>query len=201
MPRSPSNSRPTGEHILAVATDLFFDKSYGGVTVDEIGAAAGLSGPGIYRHFKGKGEILAAVFDRAIDGLLSVVGNESADPLADLEHRIRAHARFVLNHRKLAAIRMREVRSLSAAHRARLRRREATYIRLWIECIERCVPDRDKAEAELAALTALGSLNSLPNWPNTAATQSDIEDAITAFVLRGLGLRSRGRKAARALAI
>jgi AcrR family transcriptional regulator len=174
------------EKILLVATDLFYDKSYGGVAVDEIGVAAGLTGPAIYRHFKGKGEILAALFDRAIDGLLSATGSTSSDPFADLAHRIKAHANYVLSQRKLAGIWIREGRSLSTEHRSRLRRRETSYVGQWVECIGRCFPHLSAQQCELAALTALGCINSVSNWPKTSSPQSLIETSISEFALFGL---------------
>jgi AcrR family transcriptional regulator len=124
-----------------VATDLFFEKGYGHVGVDEIGLAAGLSGPAIYRHFKGKGEILAALFDQAIDGLLSVVGTATDNARLDLDLRVRAHAGYVLTQSKLASVWIREGRSLSRDHRNRLRRRERNYIDQWIKLIQRCYPE------------------------------------------------------------
>jgi AcrR family transcriptional regulator len=178
---------PRGEQILSVATDLFFAKGYGQVAVDEIGVGAGLSGPAIYRHFRGKGEILAALFDRAIDGVLSATGRESADPVADLEHRVRAHARYVLAHRKLASVWIREGRALSEEHRSRLRRREANYVNQWIEAIGRCHPAMSQKDAEVAALTALGTLNSVPSWPKTSVSTAQIGDTVSRFVLAGLG--------------
>ncbi|RZL24935.1 MULTISPECIES: TetR/AcrR family transcriptional regulator [Rhodococcus] len=172
--------------ILKVAADLFYEKGYGGVAVDEIGSTAGLTGPAIYRHFKGKGEILAALFDQAIDGILSATGNISSDPFQDLEHRVRAHARFVLNEHKLASVWIREGRSLSDEHRKRLRRREISYMNQWIDCISRCYPDMDAKQAEVAALTALGALNSVSNWPKAPLSLTNIEDEISEFVLKGL---------------
>ena len=35
----------------------------------DIGAAAGITGPAIYRHFDGKSAVLVAMFDHVIDDL------------------------------------------------------------------------------------------------------------------------------------
>ncbi|WP_338012452.1 TetR/AcrR family transcriptional regulator [Rhodococcus pyridinivorans] len=40
-----------------------------------------MSGSAIYRHFKSKDEILATLFDRAIDALLMGVPDSRNDPL------------------------------------------------------------------------------------------------------------------------
>ena len=37
--------------------------------MDDIGAAAGVTGPAIYRHFGAKASVLTAVFDRVIDAV------------------------------------------------------------------------------------------------------------------------------------
>ncbi len=56
----PSSSR--GEHragqIVRAATLLFQDLGYQNVSIDQIGSAVGLTGPAMYRHFKGKYAIL-----------------------------------------------------------------------------------------------------------------------------------------------
>ncbi|MDT5202434.1 MAG: hypothetical protein QOH34_3956 [Mycobacterium sp.] len=188
VPRATSTR---ADQILRVATDLFFEKGYGHVGVDEIGLAAGLSGPAIYRHFKGKGEILAALFDQAIDGLLSVVGTATDNARLDLDLRVRAHAGYVLTQSKLASVWIREGRSLSRDHRNRLRRRERNYIDQWIKLIQRCYPELSSAECEVAALTALGTLNSMPSWPRQASTEQ-LENAVTEFVVSGLDRLGRG---------
>src|SRR6188474_1422190 len=47
------------EQILKEAARLFAERGFHGVGVDEIGAAVGISGPGLYRHFPGKDAMLA----------------------------------------------------------------------------------------------------------------------------------------------
>jgi AcrR family transcriptional regulator len=45
-------------------------KGFHAVSISEIGAAAGITGSGVYRHFDSKSAVLVALFDRAIDDLL-----------------------------------------------------------------------------------------------------------------------------------
>ena len=52
------------EEILDAAAGLFADRGYHGVSIDDIGAAVGMSGPGIYRHFASKEDILAQMLLR-----------------------------------------------------------------------------------------------------------------------------------------
>ena len=52
------------EQILKEAARLFAERGFHGVGVDEIGAAVGISGPGLYRHFAGKDAMLAELLVR-----------------------------------------------------------------------------------------------------------------------------------------
>ena len=54
---------PTKERILYAALDLFAEKGYDGVGVDLIAEKAGLKGPSLYRHYKGKEDIFRSLID------------------------------------------------------------------------------------------------------------------------------------------
>lgn len=53
----------TKERILYAALDLFSKKGYDGVGVDLIAENAGLKGPSLYRHFKGKEDIFNSMIE------------------------------------------------------------------------------------------------------------------------------------------
>lgn len=53
----------TKEKILFAALDLISQKGYDGVGVDLIAEHAGLKGPSLYRHFKGKEDIFNSMLD------------------------------------------------------------------------------------------------------------------------------------------
>ncbi|MGN0733611.1 MAG: TetR/AcrR family transcriptional regulator [Emergencia sp.] len=54
----------TKERILEAAIDLFSQKGYDGVGVDLIAETAGIKGPSLYRHFKGKEDILNSMIEK-----------------------------------------------------------------------------------------------------------------------------------------
>jgi AcrR family transcriptional regulator len=172
--------------ILDAAATLFFEKGYESVGVDEIGAKAEMTGPAVYRYFDGKDEILATLFDEAIDGILRATSGTFDDATEELDHRIRAHARYVLGEQKLASVWTREDRSLSKAHRRRLHRREVQYVETWIDCVRRAFPEMSAREASRAALMALGTLNAVVLWPATPLTGPGVIDDLAAFVLGGI---------------
>jgi AcrR family transcriptional regulator len=172
--------------ILAAAKDLFYERSFAAVGVDELGERAGVTGPAIYRHFRGKDEILATLFDDAIDRLNEATAGHFDDPFEELEALARGHAVFTLQERKLAGVKIREERSLATPYRRRLHRRERRYIDRWIACMQRCYPERDSARIAVAVYVALGALNSVATWSPEILREADIADSIVKSVLRGL---------------
>ena len=56
---------PTKDRILDSALTLFSERGYDGVGVDLIAENAGIKGPSLYKHFKGKEEILDALIEKA----------------------------------------------------------------------------------------------------------------------------------------
>ena len=172
--------------ILKAAKELFYERSFAAVGVDEIGQRAGVTGPAIYRHFKGKDEILSTLFDDAIDRLLEATAATSDDPWEELEALARGHAKFVMSERKLAGVKIREERSLAEPFRRGLHRRERRYVERWIACLERCYPGADVEELTTATHVALGALNSIATWSAEAVKGDRTSDIIVDVVMRGL---------------
>ena len=130
------------EKILAAAEELFFERSFDGVGVDEIGKAAGTTGSAIYRHFPSKDAILAALFDKALDTFLVRLGEPDEDPTAELNKLVRAFVGIAENHERLVSIMLREQRSLAPRDRREHDRRRRRINQRWIDCLKRSYPDR-----------------------------------------------------------
>src|SRR3712207_6510267 len=118
-PRSARGARR--EEILAAAARMFAARGFHGVGMDEIGAAGGISGPALYRHFPGKEALLAAMLVPFSERLLTE-GRARADraardggPAAALDVLVRWHVEFALDHPDVIAVQDRELDSLSAA--------------------------------------------------------------------------------------
>src|SRR5260370_25432994 len=101
--RPHARSRVKGEarrdEILDAAAWLFAERGYHGVTIDDIGAAVGMSGPGIYRHFAGKEDVLAQMLLR-ISARLRDEGARRVEAATDagsaLESLLRSHGEVSL---------------------------------------------------------------------------------------------------------
>ncbi len=148
------------QRILAAAAGLVAERGYHEVAMSDIGAAAGIVGSGIYRHFDGKSAVLVALFDRVIDDLTRDSGEILArgrGPSQTLAELIDAHVRIVLEDRTLMRVYHTEIANLPADDSHRLRRKQRLYIEEWVHVLELLRP-----EADDAALRSLrGALDAL----------------------------------------
>jgi AcrR family transcriptional regulator len=172
--------------ILRVAERLFYERGYGAVPVDLIGAEVGVTGPAIYSHFRGKADILAALFDEAMDHMLVLAGPVHEDPREELEHLVRAHAAFVLEKRELITIYTREDRALSDDARRRFRRRQRDYVDRWVDALEQVHPHRSRQELFSLAFAVIGMLMSVTGWPRDALKTEALPDLLAEVALGAL---------------
>lgn len=173
--------------ILRVAERLFYERGYGGVPVDLIGAEVGVTGPAIYSHFRGKAEILASLFDEAMDRMLVLAGPVREDPREELEHLIRAHATFVVEKLELLTVYTREDRALSEDARRRFRRRQRDYVQRWVDALALLHPDRSCQELVSVAFAVIGMLMSVTGWPREALRSDALPDLLADLALGALG--------------
>jgi AcrR family transcriptional regulator len=173
--------------ILEAAAQLFHASGFGGVGVDEIGQLAGISGPAIYRYFSGKDEILAALFDAAMDRLLLLCGLLPNDPFEALDRLILAHVEFVGRDSALLSVYVREGRSLAEPWQRRLQRRQREHVERWVGVLSRCFPLRSAKEHRAATYAVLGMIHSVAEWPREVRRGTDLSEVLPRWVKLGLG--------------
>jgi AcrR family transcriptional regulator len=151
------------ERILAAAADLVARNGYHAVSMAEIGAAAGITGSGIYRHFGSKSALLVALFDRVIDGLLSDerrIVDEVPDLREALLRLVEGQVEFVVADRELAQVYHREINNLPGGDRRRLRRKQRLYLEEWVHLIGEMRPDLTDTDARFIVHAAIGAIQS-----------------------------------------
>lgn len=151
------------QRILTAAAGLVAERGYHEVAMSDIGAAAGIVGSGIYRHFDGKSAVLVALFDRVIDDLTRDSGEILArglDPSQTLAELIDAHVRIVLEDRTLMRVYHTEIASLPADDSHRLRRKQRLYLEEWVHVLELLRPEADDAALRSLVHAAIGAVHS-----------------------------------------
>ncbi|WP_353809499.1 SACE_7040 family transcriptional regulator [Agromyces sp. SYSU T00194] len=152
--------------LLEAAAHLFAEHGYAGVTLDDLGAAAGVRGPAVYRHFPGKAAVLAAVLRDASAGLLEggrATVADAADEASALRDLIRFHVDFALANADVIRVQDRELASLPDADAHEVRRLQREYVELWVGVLARLRPDRAEPELRIRAHAAFGLINSTPH--------------------------------------
>lgn len=172
--------------ILDTAAALFHEKGFHGVGMDELGQKAGLSGPTLYRYFSGKDEILAALFNEALDELLSATAMVHGDAGADLGRLIRHHVGYTVSRRQLINVYQREDRSLVDPWKRHFGRRRKNYVARWESAVARCVPAAGAPEVSALTQAILGLIFSIAYWPPQSAELPGLADLIVGFASEGL---------------
>jgi AcrR family transcriptional regulator len=158
--------RSRRQEILEVAVGLFAARGYHGVSMDDIGAAAGVTGPALYHHFAGKEAMLAAALMPVSDGLLAGgrqrVAEHPDDPRAALESLIDFHVDFALANPAVITLHLHELDRLPAEPRRQIRLLQRLYVEEWVSVLTALHAGLSAGEARVLAHSAFGLMNSTP---------------------------------------
>ncbi|PXY26698.1 TetR family transcriptional regulator [Prauserella sp. PE36] len=166
--RAPKNKRPRDRksQLAAVASELFRARGYHGVGINDIAAAAGVTGPALYRHFADKQAILGHVLLSGIEEMEAAT--ERAFELAETPtpEQIRALltslATKSVERREVAALWRWEGRHLGADDQQAVRERSTAMLATWAKLLMRVRPELAADDAELlcwAVLSVFGSVS------------------------------------------
>ncbi len=154
------------DQLLSRAADLFAARGFHGVSVQDLGAACGVSGPALYRHFASKEAILAEMLVRISENLLSE-GQARVTEAADDEQALRGlvgwHIDFALEHKALIVVQDRDWASLPEEARERVRSLQTSYVALWVSALRRLRPEVSARSGEAGVHAVFGLLNSTPH--------------------------------------
>lgn len=164
--------------LLEAAAQLFAERGFTRVSLEDLGAAVGISGPAVYRHFDGKqavlGALLVGVSEELCTGGQAVVA-ASADPAAALRELIAFHVRFALANANVIRVQDRDLTSLTEADEHAVRQLQRTYVELWVDVLRRIHPDADPASLRVRAHATFGLINSTPHSGRTRDTGRILE--------------------------
>ncbi len=152
--------------LLSAAERLFAERGFLAVRLEDIGAAAGVSGPAIYRHFPNKEsllvELLVGISTHLLAGAREVRSRE-ADAAGALDGLIDFHLDFALSEPDLIRIQDRDLAHLPVAAERQVRRAQRQYVEVWVGVLRELKPALAEADARLMAHAAFGLLNSTPH--------------------------------------
>jgi AcrR family transcriptional regulator len=162
----PARRRTRREEILDIAMGLFASRGYHGVSMDDIGAAAGVTGPALYHHFAGKEAMLAAALNpvsvQLLEGGRARVRDNESDPALALAALVDFHVDFALNNPAVIALHLHELDRLPEEPRREIRRLQRLYVEEWVNVLGDLRPELAATEARVLAHAAFGLMNSTP---------------------------------------
>lgn len=150
--------------VLSAATRLFSDCGYTQVTIEDVGAAAGISGPSVYNYFASKQELLSTVIMRGSAWLeveleRTLVRTSAPDEaLRALQH---TYTSFAFDHGRFIDILVSEINHLPPEQRHRARQTQHAYVSEWVGLLCQERPELDAARARVLVQAALTLANDL----------------------------------------
>lgn len=179
------------EKILTAAADLIASRGYHAVSMADIGAAAGIVGPGIYRHFGSKSAMLAALFDQVIDRLLANIAE--AIGRAQNEHQALSllmadQVALVIENRELALVYHREIHNLPTEDRRQLGRKQRLYLEEWVHVVSELRRELDEAEVRTLVQAAISAIQSVLHHRHSGLPEERIRTILTTVGYAVLGV-------------
>ncbi|GLP80339.1 SACE_7040 family transcriptional regulator [Mycobacterium antarcticum] len=181
--------------LIAAAERLVAEHGYLAVRLEDIGAAAGVTGPAVYRHFPNKEallvELLVGISTRLLAGAREVVAAH-AEPTSALDGLVDFHLDFAFTEPDLIRIQDRDLAHLPAAAKRQVRRAQRQYVEIWVDVLRRLDPGVDEGDARLMAHAAFGLINSTPHSVRPGAVRESSRAVLRAMTLAALAPARRG---------
>lgn len=169
--RRPSDRKA---QILVAATRCFHQAGYDATSMEDIAAEVGITAAAMYRHFRGKQELLSRVLLDALDTFAAAV-----DQAEDLEQLLRAMAGFSLEHRSLPLLLERETRSLPPEDQRAVLARQAAHAAAVAVAVRKQRPDLDELGSLIVAEVVLAILSS-PSYHRSAMPRPHFDEVLCA---------------------
>jgi AcrR family transcriptional regulator len=185
---STRRGRARRAQLLNATARLVADRGFHAVGIADIGAAAGVSGAAIYRHFATKTDLLVALLDQVVDELLersdTAIGSTD-DPTVALYALVAAHLSFALRDRAIIAVYDQRIHDLPPDDRRRIRRAQRIYVERWTVVLRAARPELPDEHARARVQATFGLLNSVSDFPSGLG-DDELAEVLTAMALAGL---------------
>ncbi|MFE7724159.1 TetR/AcrR family transcriptional regulator, partial [Nocardia rhizosphaerihabitans] len=142
-PTDPDSALRT-EQLVAAAAQLFSERGFAAVSIEDIGTSVGVRGPALYHHFESKSDLLDEIIDRNnrwIQQYTERALAEGGDPRDSLRLLLRYYVRFAMDRTDLVGTAVSEGRNLPADAAARYRRIHREGIIGWARLLQSVRPE------------------------------------------------------------
>src|ERR1700741_4321705 len=168
-----SKSARTRSRILDAAAHVLSVKGYAGTRLSDVADYAELQAPAIYYYFASREDLIEEVMYAGIadmrkhlQGVLDAFGPEDS-PMDKILAAVEAHLRHELELSDYASASIRNAGQIPERLRARQRKEEAAYGRIWRRLFDEAQAKgqlRSDLDARHAQLLVIGALNWAAEW-------------------------------------
>jgi AcrR family transcriptional regulator len=155
--------------IVAAAAELFAKRGYAATGMDAVGAAAGMTGGGVYRHFDGKLELFRAVVEPMVRrrmARIAEIATEAKSPREAIELLVDNIIDAILEDRSMSATLFRELRHLEIEGREWFEGIRDILDREFGDRLREIRPDLSRGEVEMRIQAFLGVAFSAAEFEN-----------------------------------
>ncbi|MBY4010587.1 TetR/AcrR family transcriptional regulator [Rhodococcus fascians] len=178
------------QQLLDAAASLFAERGFASVRLEDLGAAVGISGPAVYRHFPNKEavlvELMVGISEYLLDGGREVVGSRKVDE-ETVSALVDFHLDFAFETPAFIRIQDRDLQSLPEGARRKVRRMQREYVELWVATLCAVDPELNEADARTTAHAVFGLINSTPYSAGRTPSRN-ARPVLRAMALAALGV-------------
>jgi len=181
------------DEILAAAARIFREKGYYGTSVQDIAESVGLLKGSLYHYIRSKEDLLARLFDGALEGTLrelESIASREGPATERLRAMVRAYVAAVTANLDAVGLYLREWRALPAPELSRLRARRRAMRALFEDVIADGARRREfvAGDVKVSALAIMGMANWLFEWyrPRGRMSAERLADEIAERAVRSV---------------
>ena len=177
------------EQLLAAATALFAQRGFHDVSMEDIGAAAGIAGPSVYRHFPSKAALMTAIGHRAADRLALAAEQalQAPDERSALRRLAASYVHTILHTPELLVSFSADRVTMPDRDKADLLRVQRDYVGQWVALLSAVRPELPPREAKITVHAALTIANDLART-RRLASRPHFEAELTTLLHTVLGI-------------
>ncbi|MBN8808710.1 MAG: TetR/AcrR family transcriptional regulator [Sphingomonas sp.] len=149
------------EKILDAAATLFRERGFAAISIDEIGTAAGTTGPGVYKYFPSKGALLAEILERAIYRMrvdFARVLLVEGTPIERLERIVTAYVDVTEPEARAVVLGSRDFIHLPEERKPALRASYHGLREAFVDALVAVRPDMPRQDAKVTVMAVFGGL-------------------------------------------
>ncbi len=177
------------QQLVRAASRLFAERGFRNVSMEDLAAEAGVSGPAVYRHFASKEALLADLLIDVSEQLLEQGGRRAsgASPTTSLSSLIAFHTEFALRDRDLIRIQDHDFASLAPEDARTVSRLQRAYLEVWVGVLRSIDTTLTESVARTKIQAVFGLLNSTPHSASHRDTETT-RSILEAMAADALGL-------------